>query len=82
MSSPDDQNLEFTVVKGSPTEEELAAVVTVLTTQFSQPRPRRRDTSSVRLVGVLAISAQPPPARSYCLANVWTAAIVSLRTNR
>jgi Acyl-CoA carboxylase epsilon subunit len=38
MSSPDDQNLEFTVVKGSPTEEELAAVVTVLTTQFSQQR--------------------------------------------
>jgi hypothetical protein len=38
MSSTDDQNLEFTVVKGSPTEEELAAVVTVLTTQFNRPR--------------------------------------------
>ena len=35
MSS--DQELEFTVVKGSPTEDELAAVVTVLTTQFTSP---------------------------------------------
>jgi hypothetical protein len=38
MSDPDDQNLEFTVVKGSPTEDELAAVVTVLTTEFNRPR--------------------------------------------
>jgi hypothetical protein len=38
MSGPDDQNLEFTVVKGSPTEDELAAVVTVLTTEFNRPR--------------------------------------------
>jgi hypothetical protein len=38
MSDPDDQNLEFTVVKGSPTDDELAAVVTVLTTEFNRPR--------------------------------------------
>jgi acyl-CoA carboxylase epsilon subunit len=38
MSGTDDQNLEFTVVKGSPTEDELAAVVTVLTTEFNRPR--------------------------------------------
>jgi acyl-CoA carboxylase epsilon subunit len=38
MSSPDDQNLDFTVVKGSPTEDELAAVVTVLTTELNRPR--------------------------------------------
>jgi hypothetical protein len=38
MSGPDDQNLEFTVVKGSPTDDELAAVVTVLTTEFDRPR--------------------------------------------
>jgi hypothetical protein len=38
MSDPDDQNLEFTVVKGSPTEDELAALVTVLTTEFNRPR--------------------------------------------
>ncbi len=38
MSRPDDQNPEFTVVKGSPTEDELAAVVTVLTTEFTRPR--------------------------------------------
>jgi hypothetical protein len=38
MSDPDDQSLEFTVVKGSPTEDELAAVVTVLTTEFNRPR--------------------------------------------
>jgi Acyl-CoA carboxylase epsilon subunit len=36
MSS--DQEMEFTVVKGSPTEDELAAVVTVLTTQFMSPQ--------------------------------------------
>ena len=38
MNNADDQNLEFSVVKGSPTEDELAAVVTVLTEQFSRPR--------------------------------------------
>ena len=37
MSGPDDQSLEFTVVKGSPTEDELAAVVTVLTTELNRP---------------------------------------------
>jgi acyl-CoA carboxylase epsilon subunit len=38
MNSADDQKLEFSVVKGSPTEDELAAVVTVLTTHFAQSR--------------------------------------------
>jgi hypothetical protein len=38
MSDPADQTLEFTVVKGSPTEDELVAVVTVLTTEFNRPR--------------------------------------------
>ncbi len=38
MSGPDDQSREFTVVKGSPTEDELAAVVTVLTTEFNRQR--------------------------------------------
>jgi hypothetical protein len=36
MSGRDDQTLEVTVVKGSPTEDELAAVVTVLTTEFNR----------------------------------------------
>jgi hypothetical protein len=35
MNDSDDQPL-FSVVKGSPTEEELAAVLTVLTTRFTQ----------------------------------------------
>jgi acyl-CoA carboxylase epsilon subunit len=34
MSSPDDQPPVFSVIKGSPTEDELAAVMTVLTTRF------------------------------------------------
>ena len=38
MTGADDQKLEFSVVKGSPTEDELAAVVTVLTTHFAHPR--------------------------------------------
>jgi len=37
MNSADDQKPEFSVVKGSPTEDELAAVVTVLTTHFARP---------------------------------------------
>jgi hypothetical protein len=36
MSSSDDQEPAFSVVKGSPTEEELAAVMTVLTTRFAR----------------------------------------------
>jgi len=49
MSS--DQEVAFTVVKGSPTEDELAAVVTVLTTQFTaqregEPRPARSGWSA------------------------------------
>jgi Acyl-CoA carboxylase epsilon subunit len=36
MSSSDDQEPVFSVVKGSPTEDELAAVMTVLTTRFTR----------------------------------------------
>jgi Acyl-CoA carboxylase epsilon subunit len=35
MNSTDDQQPVFSVVKGSPTEDELAAVMTVLTTRFA-----------------------------------------------
>ena len=38
MSSTDDSKLDISVVKGTPTEDELAAVVTVLTEYFSRPR--------------------------------------------
>lgn len=38
MNSTDDQKPEFSVIKGSPTEDELAAVVTVLTTQLARPQ--------------------------------------------
>ncbi|HVD18890.1 MAG TPA: acyl-CoA carboxylase subunit epsilon [Propionibacteriaceae bacterium] len=38
MTSPDDQDPLFSVVKGSPTEDELAAVMAVLTAQFAQQR--------------------------------------------
>ncbi|HET9779847.1 MAG TPA: hypothetical protein VFP81_11255, partial [Propionibacteriaceae bacterium] len=44
--------------------------------------PRRSEASSVRLVGVLAVSSQPHPAGSDCLANVCKTAIVSLLTDR
>ncbi|HJV12300.1 MAG TPA: acyl-CoA carboxylase subunit epsilon [Propionibacteriaceae bacterium] len=43
MNSSDDQEPLFSVVKGSPTEDELAAVMTVLTTRFA----RQRQTSDV-----------------------------------
>jgi Acyl-CoA carboxylase epsilon subunit len=36
MNSTDDQQPVFSVVKGSPTEDELAAVLTVLTTRFAR----------------------------------------------
>jgi Acyl-CoA carboxylase epsilon subunit len=39
MNSSDDQEPLFSVVKGSPTEDELAAVMTVLTTRFARQRP-------------------------------------------
>jgi hypothetical protein len=35
MTIPDDQDPLFSIVKGSPTEDELAAVMTVLTTRFA-----------------------------------------------
>jgi Acyl-CoA carboxylase epsilon subunit len=38
MTPLDDQEPLFTVVKGSPTEDELAAVMTVLAARFAQPR--------------------------------------------
>jgi Acyl-CoA carboxylase epsilon subunit len=38
MNSADDQEMLFSVVKGSPTEDELAAVMTVLTTRFAKQR--------------------------------------------
>jgi len=38
MSSTDDEKLQFSVVKGSPTEDELEAVMTVLTARFARQR--------------------------------------------
>ena len=38
MTIPDDQDPLFSIVKGSPTEDELAAVMTVLTTRLALPR--------------------------------------------
>jgi acyl-CoA carboxylase epsilon subunit len=46
MSTPDGENPMFTVVKGSPTEDELAAVMTVLTMRLA--RPRQQDTAPSR----------------------------------
>jgi hypothetical protein len=47
MTSPDDQDPLFSIVKGSPTEEELVAVMTVLSAQFGQPR-QEEETTPVR----------------------------------
>jgi hypothetical protein len=41
MSRTDDEKLQFSVVKGSPTEDELEAVITALTTRFARPRPEQ-----------------------------------------
>jgi hypothetical protein len=46
MTSPGDQDPLFSIVKGSPTEDELAAVMTVLSTQFA--RPRQEETARAR----------------------------------
>ncbi|HEU4909567.1 MAG TPA: acyl-CoA carboxylase subunit epsilon [Propionibacteriaceae bacterium] len=46
MSSPDDQQPVFIVVKGSPTEDELAAVMTVLSTRFAAKH--REDAAPAR----------------------------------
>jgi hypothetical protein len=46
MTSPDDQDPLFSIVKGSPTDEELVAVMTVLSAQFG--RPREEETAPVR----------------------------------
>jgi len=44
MNSLDDQQPVFSIVKGSPTEDELAAVMTVLTTRLG--RQRKEDPST------------------------------------
>ena len=46
MTIPDDQDPLFSIVKGSPTEDELAAVMTVLTTRFG--RPHEEETKPTR----------------------------------
>ena len=46
MTIPDDQDPLFSIVKGSPTEDELAAVMTVLTTRFG--RPHEEETMPTR----------------------------------
>jgi acyl-CoA carboxylase epsilon subunit len=47
MNSIDDQQPVFSVVKGSPTEDELAAVMTVLTTRFAQPGNQKQGQDKV-----------------------------------
>ena len=46
MTIPDDQDPLFSIVKGSPTEDELAAVMTELTTRFG--RPHEEETKPTR----------------------------------
>jgi hypothetical protein len=46
MTSPDDQDPLFSIVKGSPTEDELAAVMIVLSARFA--RPRQEETAQAR----------------------------------
>jgi hypothetical protein len=46
MTSPDDQDPVFSIVKGSPTEDELAAVMIVLSAQFA--RSRQDETGPAR----------------------------------
>jgi hypothetical protein len=46
MNSLDDQQPVFSVVKGSPTEDELAAVLTVLSTRLG--RQRKEDPTPAR----------------------------------
>ena len=47
MNSADDQQPVFSVVKGSPTEDELAAVMTVLTTRFARPGHEKQGQENV-----------------------------------
>ena len=42
MNNSDDQEPMFSVIKGSPTEDELAAVMGVLTARFSRQSQRDR----------------------------------------
>ena len=61
-AEPDDQPL-FTVVKGSPTDEELAALIVV----FSSARTNSGSAGAARssgLVVLLAIGAATLPARA------------------
>jgi Acyl-CoA carboxylase epsilon subunit len=44
MNSLDDQQPVFSVVKGSPTEDELAAVMTVLTSRLGRQREEEANT--------------------------------------
>jgi hypothetical protein len=46
MTNPDDQDPLFYIVKGSPTDDELAAVMIVLSAQFG--RPRQEQTTPAR----------------------------------
>ena len=80
MTIPDDQDPLFSIVKGSPTEDELAAVMTVLTDPIRAAAPRGDEAHADGMVRVLAISAQPHPTRSQRLANVRTPAVVVPRT--
>jgi Acyl-CoA carboxylase epsilon subunit len=46
MTATDDHEPLFSIVKGSPTEDELAAVIAVLTTRFA--RLRQEETTPAR----------------------------------
>ena len=75
MSSPTDEPM-FSVVKGSPTDEELAALVAVLAdgawaTRIGAGPP------TVRVVGVLAVGPGSGDTRPECLAHVGSPAVGS-----
>ena len=71
------RSLEFSVVKGSPTEDELAAVVTVLTTEFNRPRQGDAKPAQSGWSAYWRSVRSPLQPGPRCLANVWTAAIVA-----
>ena len=64
----------FQVVKGSPTEEELAALVAVLTLRGGR-RGGGTGSPGVRVVGVLALGPRPGPAGPGSLADVGPAPV-------
>jgi hypothetical protein len=47
MNITDDQQPVFSVVKGSPTEDEVAAVLTVLTTRFARQGDEKQGQDKV-----------------------------------